>query len=284
MSHKFKILSQLEKYYLSDDLSDISFIIDGNKVFAHKFLLSAESSVFKAMFFGDFKESNNKEIELKETSIEAFKLFLKYFYFEGFKLREDVYNGYLMAIEVFKLSHRFQMKQLSDVIEGELIQMISIDNIAIFCEIGLLYELNQLLEALKRFVAQNGEQIVVDKHFISESFETMSTILGFLSIANFPQYLIISAVKEIIEKNSDKDMKSLKNSINFDLCTISDMKALREIHLFSESELLDKLEEKYQKYCQKVKDAFYSHSTQHVFLSRYNRNNLCEKVDFNFEF
>jgi hypothetical protein len=62
------------------------------------------------------------------------------------------------------------------------------------------------------------------------------------------------------------------------------MKALREIHLFSESELLDKLEEKYQKYCQKVKDAFYSHSTQHVFLSRYNRNNLCEKVDFNFEF
>jgi rRNA-processing protein FCF1 len=283
MSHKFKILSQLEKYYLSDDLSDISFIIDGNKVFAHKFLLSAESSVFKAMFFGDFKESNNKEIELKETSIEAFKLFLKYFYFEGFKLREDVYNGYLMAIEVFKLSHRFQMKQLSDVIEGELIQMISIDNIAIFCEIGLLYELNQLLEALKRFVAQNGEQIVVDKHFISESFETMSTILEILSAANFPQYLIISAVKEIIEKNSDKDMKSLKNSINFDLCTISDMKALREIHLFSESELLDKLEEKYQKYCQKVKDAFYSHSTQHVFLSRY-RNNLCEKVDFNFEF
>jgi hypothetical protein len=133
MTKKFKIFSGLEKYYLSENLSDITFLIDSNKIFTHKFILCFESPFFKSMLSGDFKESNAKEIELKETPVEAFKVLLKYFYFEGFNLREDISNDHSLAIEIFKLSHRYQMKKLSDVIEEELIEMISFENIAIFC-------------------------------------------------------------------------------------------------------------------------------------------------------
>jgi hypothetical protein len=71
MTKKFLIFSGLEKYYLSENLSDIIFIIDGNEVFAHKFILCFKSPFFKSMLWGDFKESTAKEIELKETPIEA---------------------------------------------------------------------------------------------------------------------------------------------------------------------------------------------------------------------
>jgi hypothetical protein len=49
------------------------------------------------------------------------------------------------------------MKELSQVIEQELIKMISNENIAIFYELSLFYELSELLDALKLFAAQNGE-------------------------------------------------------------------------------------------------------------------------------
>jgi hypothetical protein len=285
MTKKFKIFSGLEKYYLSENLSDITFLIDGNKVFTHKFILCFESPFFKSMLWGDFKESNAKEIELKETPVEAFKVLLKYFYFEGFNLREDISNDHSLAIEIFKLSHRFQMKELSDVIEEELIEMISYENIAIFCELGLFYELNKLLDALKQFVAQNGVQIVNDKHFLSESFETMAKILEFVVSQNFPQNIIISALTEIIAKNPDQEIKLLRKSINFDLCTLDDMKALSEIHLFSDKELYDKLDEKCRKYCQKVKNAFESHNSNQYYLSYgRNRNQNCTLIHFDFNF
>jgi hypothetical protein len=152
------------------------------------------------------------------------------------------------------------MKELSDVIEEELIEMISYENITIFCELGLLYELNKLLDALKQFVAQNGVQIVNNKHFLSESFETMAKILEFVASQNFPQNIIISTLTEIIAKHPDKEIELLQKSINFDLCTLDDMKALSEIHLFSDKKLFDKLDDKCRKYCKKVKDAFESHN------------------------
>ncbi len=55
------------KTYLSDKSSDITIIIDGQTLPSHKFVLSAKSRVFKAMLFGDFKKSNDKQIELKDN-------------------------------------------------------------------------------------------------------------------------------------------------------------------------------------------------------------------------
>jgi hypothetical protein len=50
MSVNSNFFSGLADYYLSEDLSDITFLIDGNEVFAHKFLLAAESPVLKKCF------------------------------------------------------------------------------------------------------------------------------------------------------------------------------------------------------------------------------------------
>jgi hypothetical protein len=142
------------------------------------------------------------------------------------------------------------------------------------------------LDALKQFVAKNGIQIVKNKHYLSESFETMAKILEFVVSQNFPQNIIISTLTEIIAKNPDQEIKSLQKSINFDLCTLDDMKALSEIHLFSDKELYDKLDEKCRKYCQRVKDAVESHNSQNQYYNYVprSRNQNCYLIHFDFDF
>lgn len=66
--------------YLSDDYADITLIVEGQRFHAHKVVLAARSQYFQALLFGGMKESLQQEIELKETSLIAFKALLKYIY------------------------------------------------------------------------------------------------------------------------------------------------------------------------------------------------------------
>ncbi|XP_035700924.1 ARM REPEAT PROTEIN INTERACTING WITH ABF2-like [Folsomia candida] len=61
--------------------SDISFQMqDGHKVQAHRYILSAQSDVFEAMFATDMMEKNDGEVELTDFSGEGFEIFLKFVY------------------------------------------------------------------------------------------------------------------------------------------------------------------------------------------------------------
>ena len=54
------------------DHSDITFIVEGQKVYANKTVLSMSSPVMKAMFNSDFREKDTKEIELPGKMLQPF--------------------------------------------------------------------------------------------------------------------------------------------------------------------------------------------------------------------
>ena len=54
------------------DHSDVIFIVEGQKVYANKMILSMSSPVMKAMFEADFREKDVKEIELPGKTLDSF--------------------------------------------------------------------------------------------------------------------------------------------------------------------------------------------------------------------
>ena len=54
------------------DHSDITFIVENQKVYANKMILSMTSPVIKAMFEADLKEQEAKEIELPGKNLTHF--------------------------------------------------------------------------------------------------------------------------------------------------------------------------------------------------------------------
>ena len=59
------------------DHSDITFIVDDQKVYANKMILSMNSPVMKTMFESDFKEKNLEEIELPGKKLNTFVNLMK---------------------------------------------------------------------------------------------------------------------------------------------------------------------------------------------------------------
>ena len=63
----------------SDLPPDVIFVIEGERVRAHKLLLAGVSPVFKGMFYGPMMETA-EEIVVEETTFEAFDTMVKYIY------------------------------------------------------------------------------------------------------------------------------------------------------------------------------------------------------------
>jgi hypothetical protein len=99
------------------------------------------------MFLSQFRESVDKELEIKNTNIESFKVFLKYCYFDQLEAMFD----YSMAIDVFRLSHKYQMKDLMNLVEEELMELISIEKNVDIYDFAIVFELNNLLNNLQNY-------------------------------------------------------------------------------------------------------------------------------------
>ncbi len=222
-------------------MSDITIVINGHKIPAHKIVLSSCSHVFETMFLSQFRESNDKEIEIKDTNIDAFKVFLKYCYF--YDLDSNHIKDYSLAFDVFRLSHRFQVKDLMDLIEKKLFSMITIENILIICEFALIFDLNDLLIALKMIFDQNKYQIIEQKLILNNSFELIEKFLNFAELS--PKELITVLI-QIADKNPEKDLKRFRKLIDFDLCSVRELNALRNIRVFEEKVLNEWIERKFE--------------------------------------
>lgn len=74
------LLDQLSELYLNEKDSDIVFIIDNERISAHKFVLMLRCEYFRLMFLSGLREAINGEVVVKETSLIAFKTVLNYMY------------------------------------------------------------------------------------------------------------------------------------------------------------------------------------------------------------
>lgn len=236
-------LSQFEKHYLNDKTKDVTFVVCGQRIPAHKIILSSRSDVFDAMLFGKCEEIEGKEIELNDTSIESFKLFLKFIYLDEFD-SNDI-KDHTMAIDIFKLSDQFKIKHLSDIIEEELIKMLNFDNFALIIGFAMYYNLNKLLDSFKDFVNKNEKQMIaiIEKALIREPIQAMEKLIDLLKLS---QKQLISALINISDKVLDKDLVKFRVLVKFDLCSVHDLNALRSIRLFDEKELNKVIEDKYE--------------------------------------
>lgn len=59
-------------FTLEDELSSLTLIVESQHLHVHKEVLAAWSPVFKSMFTRDFKEKEQKEIELPDKKVDEF--------------------------------------------------------------------------------------------------------------------------------------------------------------------------------------------------------------------
>lgn len=230
----------LPDFYLNSRFSDVTFVVDGKPVSAHRWVLSAQSEVFAQMLFGEESKAD-AEHQIADTTLEAFKYVLKLLY--GKELDEDL--EFKTIAEALKLSKKYELNELTAHIGNNLTAALKVENLTDFCRMAIDLELKDLMDSLGHFIAENERQIVESNSFITESVDILTAILkGFRS-----QKSVIAALKAIreSEQTKDIDLKQLKDLVNLSECSVRDIDDVRTIGLFDAEALFDALRQKYDK-------------------------------------
>jgi protein required for attachment to host cells len=136
----------LGKHFESGQHSDVTLVIDKTEIPAHKFILTARSPYFKAMFSHAMKETLDGRVEIKDVPLAAFRQVLRFIYTgdcdtcfdaqekkksKGKKTEESKWQDKASpAMMLLTAADQFQLPELADMCSEQLFNSVSIDSFA----------------------------------------------------------------------------------------------------------------------------------------------------------
>lgn len=146
---------------MNSDYSDVVFLVDGERLPAHRVLMAARSEYFRALLYGGLSESKETDIHLK-VPINAFKALLRYIYSGHLCLSQmDDYN----IMDTLGLANLYGLTELEQAISDFLHQYLALDNVCSVLDAARLYNLKNLSKVCLQFMDRNATEILTHSSF-----------------------------------------------------------------------------------------------------------------------
>lgn len=162
-----------EKLYLKSKKADVHFIFESNgnseRVPAHKILLASGSEVFDTMFYGSLKEQG--DIKIVDASAEAFKQFLRLFYFNHIELTMET------VAEVMYLSKKYDVMDCLEMCSVFLANKLTIENVISVIELAIIYDQLELRKLCESKIRLNSREILQSLSFLECDGQVVNHIL-----------------------------------------------------------------------------------------------------------
>ncbi|KAL2320509.1 hypothetical protein Fmac_029478 [Flemingia macrophylla] len=166
----------------NEESSDVTFLVGGEKFYAHKIILAARSATFRSELFNGkvVKDAVNREIVVPDIEPEIFKALLHFIYRDT--LVEDgellVSRSELLSFESFpaKLlaaAEKYSLPRLKLMCESELCKHLSIDTVAFMMALADRCRATQLKSICLNFCAENHIVTPPSSGFFSISFSVL---------------------------------------------------------------------------------------------------------------
>lgn len=165
--------TKLRELHLNVETADVHFVIgdqqQSERIPAHKIILSIGSDVFKAMFYGEMKETG--DIVIVDASVAAFTEFLQFFYFNEVELTEE------NVPEIVNLGKKYDVINCLTNCERFLIGGLRCDNACSTYDIAILYDLEMLKLNCELHIANYTAKLLQETDFFGCSRTVLSRIL-----------------------------------------------------------------------------------------------------------
>jgi hypothetical protein len=99
--HPLEAIQAMQELRNEDKLCDITLIVQGVEIKAHKLVLAANSHYFRSMFTGDMLESRSSVVELKDVEPEAISLLVQYSYTSRLEITSTNVQSLMAAASIF---------------------------------------------------------------------------------------------------------------------------------------------------------------------------------------
>ncbi|XP_038701552.1 ARM REPEAT PROTEIN INTERACTING WITH ABF2-like isoform X2 [Tripterygium wilfordii] len=125
-----------EQYVNNSTLSDVIFLVEGRRFYAHRICLLASSDAFRAMFDGGYREKDARDIEIPNIRWEVFELMMRFVYTGSVVVSLDI------AQDLLRAADQYLLEGLKRLCEYTIAQDISLENVA------SMYELSEAFHAV----------------------------------------------------------------------------------------------------------------------------------------
>uniref|UniRef100_A0A2H1VX80 BTB/POZ domain-containing protein 9 n=1 Tax=Spodoptera frugiperda TaxID=7108 RepID=A0A2H1VX80_SPOFR len=235
---------------LSSEYSDVTLIVEGQRIPAHKVILAASSDYFRALLYGGMRETNQAEVEL-QAPLQAFKALLRYVYSGHMglsMLREDT------VLDMLGLAHQFNFQELETAISDYLRQVLALRNVCSVLDAARLYGLKALMDYCYNFLDRNAIEVLQHDTFLQLSVEALQ---GLLERDSFfaPEVDIFKAVCNWFNANQlwvkseagQAQIEKILKCVRLTLMTLEELlTVVRPFSLVTPDMLLDAIQEKTQ--------------------------------------
>ncbi|KAM7521593.1 hypothetical protein LguiA_011495 [Lonicera macranthoides] len=142
-----------EKYVNNPTLSDVTFLVEGKRFYAHRICLLASSDAFRAMFDGGYREKDAKDIEIPNIKWEVFELMMRYIYTGSVDVNLDI------AQDLLRAADQYLLEGLKRLCEYAIAQDITMENVSLMYELSDAFNAMSLRHACILFVLEKFDKL-----------------------------------------------------------------------------------------------------------------------------
>ena len=173
--HSVLLVSQSQEDELANDLkellnnkefSDITFVIEGKKIYAHRWILMARSEPLQMMVNGPMKEGYEDSIEIQDVSYTWFYSFLQYLYTDEVPALRENDIDVKMVIELMSIADQYMVDALKSLWEKTIERNIKIRNVWELLNEVYLRDLIALKKKWISFVLKHFDRVIIQNEFL----------------------------------------------------------------------------------------------------------------------
>ncbi|KAJ4788484.1 BTB/POZ/MATH-domain protein [Rhynchospora pubera] len=159
----------IEKLWGRGERFDVTFEVEEERIYAHKFMLAARSPVFEAELYGSMKEAKSSNIKIKDIKAEVFKALLRFIYTDKFddgELKRGLSDE--LVQDLFAAADRYALEKLKMQCEKRLHVYLSIDTVLTTLTLAEQHNSAWLKEKCLQFASnsKNFTQLALTEEYV----------------------------------------------------------------------------------------------------------------------
>jgi RCC1 and BTB domain-containing protein len=141
--------NQIRGLINDDEFSDVTFMLEGEPVYAHRAILAQRCEHFAAMFRSGMRESTEHTITMPNMSKRIFLLLLEYIYTDAVKIQVD------NAVDLYILAEMYHLNRLRDMCGTFVRRNLNAENAGFLLQASSEAHCHVLREICMQFVVAN---------------------------------------------------------------------------------------------------------------------------------
>uniref|UniRef100_A0A182UYQ6 BTB domain-containing protein n=1 Tax=Anopheles merus TaxID=30066 RepID=A0A182UYQ6_ANOME len=228
---------------MKEDKADVTFVVEQERIPAHRVILAARSEYFQALLYGGLEETKQTEIAL-QVPLQPFQYLLRYIYSGSMSLKdmkdEDILDTLGLAIQ-------YGFPSVEKAIINYLSLHVSAGNVCAILDAGRLFDLADLLAVCDEFVDRNAIDVLRHETFQNLTFESLCRLLD-RDKFDAPEVDIFLAVHKWYQAKEDADAaqyKKIYDKVRFPLMSHNELvTVVRPTGVLQSDQLLNIVAEK----------------------------------------